>query len=300
MPILYRPTRADELHECQQLIVGSINDLAERHGFEKMASVRATDFQLFSWKDDPAGLWTAEEDGRIVGCAFGWVAGRLWFLAELFIAPDRQGQRIGHELLKRTLAHAGASGADLHVLITFTFNRVSQALYIRHGLYPRCPLYMVSAPRDAIVQYTGEKPLTRVPIENSPTHFAALESVDQSALGFSRRKHHGYLLNDAATKGFLFGDPGKPTGYAYVHAGGHIGPFAVVNSDAASPAFLSALSLAAQTNAPQVSAFIPGPAEGPLRIAIESGMRITFPMVLMSSADFGDWSRYLPRNPGFM
>jgi GNAT superfamily N-acetyltransferase len=300
MAIVYRPSRAEELQECQQLIVGSINDLAERHGFGTMASVRTADFQLFSWKDDPAGLWTAEEDGRIVGCALSWVSGRLWFLAELFIAPDRQGQRIGHELLKRTFAHASASGADLHALITFTFNRVSQALYIRHGLYPRCPLYMVSAPRDAIVQRTGEKLLTHVPIENSPTHLAALESIDQSALGVSRRKHHGYLLNDAATKGFLLGDPGKPTGYAYVNAGGHIGPFAVIDSDAATPAFLSALRLAAQTNAPQVSAFIPGLAEGPLRMAIECGMRITFPMVLMLSAGFGDWSRYLPRNPGFM
>jgi hypothetical protein len=29
-------------------------------------------------------------------------------------------------------------------------------------------------------------------------------------------------------------------------------------------------------------------------------MRIAFPMMLMSSHAFGDWSRYLPRNPGFM
>ncbi|MEA2950290.1 MAG: hypothetical protein QOI40_5620, partial [Alphaproteobacteria bacterium] len=27
---------------------------------------------------------------------------------------------------------------------------------------------------------------------------------------------------------------------------------------------------------------------------------ITFPMVLMSTRDFGYWTQYLPRNPGFM
>jgi hypothetical protein len=27
-------------------------------------------------------------------------------------------------------------------------------------------------------------------------------------------------------------------------------------------------------------------------------MRITFPMVLVAEHDFGDWTRYLPRNPG--
>jgi hypothetical protein len=37
-----------------------------------------------------------------------------------------------------------------------------------------------------------------------------------------------------------------------------------------------------------------------LRAAIELKMRITFPMVLMSSTDFGNWCQYLPRNAGFM
>jgi hypothetical protein len=48
-----------------------------------------------------------------------------------------------------------------------------------------------------------------------------------------------------------------------------------------------------------VSAFLPGVSEA-LSIAVGRGMRITFPMVLLSMRDFGDWSRYLPRNPGFM
>jgi GNAT superfamily N-acetyltransferase len=300
MTIIYRPARAEELQECQQLIVGSINDLCERHGFGKMASVRTPDFQLFSWTDDPAGLWTAEQDGRIVGCAFSWVAGPLWFLAELFIAPDRQGQRIGHELLRRTLAHAISAGADCNALITFTFNRVSQALYIRHGMFPRTPLYMVSAPREVIARRPSENVLAHIPIDSSAGHLAALESIDQSALGFSRRKHHGFLLSDAATKGFLLHERDQPIGYVYLNAGGHIGPFAVVNAEVTAAAFRSALRLAAQMNAPQVSAFIPGCAEGPLRIAMDHGMQITFPMVLMSSRGFGDWSRYLPRNPGFM
>jgi predicted transglutaminase-like cysteine proteinase len=49
-----------------------------------------------------------------------------------------------------------------------------------------------------------------------------------------------------------------------------------------------------------VSAFIPGTSESALTIAVEHGMRITIPMVLMSTRDRGDWAQYLPRNPGFM
>jgi hypothetical protein len=30
------------------------------------------------------------------------------------------------------------------------------------------------------------------------------------------------------------------------------------------------------------------------------GMRIKFAMVLLSTRDFGDWTQYLPRDPGFM
>src|SRR3954447_22911679 len=150
MSILYRQARAEELPATQAHIVRSINDLSERHGYGPMASVRTPDFQLFSLKDDPAGFWTAERDGALVGSAFSWVCGDLWFLAELFISPTHQGQGVGNELLKRTLEHAKDSGASHKALITFTFNRVSQGLYIRHGLFPRLPLYFFAAAREGL------------------------------------------------------------------------------------------------------------------------------------------------------
>jgi hypothetical protein len=64
-------------------------------------------------------------------------------------------------------------------------------------------------------------------------------------------------------------------------------------------AFRTALDLAAASGAAQLSAFIPGHSEA-TAIALEHGLRIRFPMVLVSARSFGDWTRYLPRNPGFM
>jgi hypothetical protein len=78
-----------------------------------------------------------------------------------------------------------------------------------------------------------------------------------------------------------------------------VGPLAVVQPNAMGAAFRTALDLATGSGAAQVSAFLPGVSEG-LGIAVGHGMRITFPMVLVSTRDFGDWTRYLPRNPGFM
>src|SRR5476651_2349341 len=141
MPLVYRPARAQDLAPADALVVATINDLTERHGFGTMASSQPPNFQAYCLKDDTDGLWVAEETGDVLGFAWSWVCGDLWFLAQLFVAPDQQGRGIGNELLKRTFEHAKKSGATNRALITFTFNTVSQGLYIRNGLFPRLPIY---------------------------------------------------------------------------------------------------------------------------------------------------------------
>jgi ribosomal protein S18 acetylase RimI-like enzyme len=138
MSLVYRPAQAEDLPTTDALVVASINDLTERHGFGSMATASPPAFQLFSIKNDPVGLWVAEDGGEILGFAWSWVCGDLWFLAQLFVNPAQQGRGIGNELLKLTLEHARKSKAVHRALITFTFNRVSQGLYIQHGLFPRC------------------------------------------------------------------------------------------------------------------------------------------------------------------
>lgn len=300
MAVTFRPARADELQRTQELIVSSINDLTERHGFGAMASVRPAAFQLFSFKDDPGGLWVAEDEGEIVGSAFSWVCGELWFLAELFIAPRMQGTGIGRELLRRTLRHADQAGAKTRALITFTFNTASQGLYVRHGMFPRLPVYMFNADREALAKTGSDARVELRRAEASGSHVAALAAVDTSALGVSREKHHKYLLNEQTTKGFLLYDGDDCVGYLYVASTGHVGPVAVTRGDLMAPALSSALTIAAEGESDQISAFLPGSCEAALRIAADHRMRITFPMVLVSDREFGDWSRYLPRNPGFM
>jgi hypothetical protein len=81
---------------------------------------------------------------------------------------------------------------------------------------------------------------------------------------------------------------------------GTIGPLAVARHDNMGPAFRTALALAAATGAPQISAFVPGVATKAVSAAVAQGMRITLAMILASAKDFGDWTRYLPRNSGFM
>jgi GNAT superfamily N-acetyltransferase len=300
MSVTYRLARAEELQRVQELIVDSINDLTVRHGFGAKASVRPATFQLFSFGDDPRGLWIAEDAGEIVGSAFSWVCGDLWFLAELFIAPRLQGSGVGRELLRSTLEHADQAGARTRALITFTFNTVSQGLYLRHGLYPRLPLHMVSVDRKAMPRVGSTTGLKFRRAEASEADIATLARMDTSALGLSREKHHKHLLGDPAMVGLLFYEGDDPIGYAYISPTGHIGPLAVTSGDVMGPVLRTALTIAAEGPSDQVSAFLPGSCETALGIAADCRMRITLPMVLVSNHEFGDWRRYLPRNPGFM
>ena len=300
MAPIIRPARAEELQTAQQLVVRSINDLTERHGFGKIAIVRSADFQLFSLKDDPDGLWVAEANGEIVGFAFSWVAGDFWFLSQLFVNPTSQGDGVGGELLARAFEHAQRSGARNRALITFTFNVVSTGLYIKYGLFPRLPIYLFRIDSTMLKQPPTLKKFRAVDIAETPAHRELLARFDGGALGFSRDKHHVFLRGDSAVRGVLLYREADCVGYAYVSASGHIGPLAVQQRDDMGAAFATALDMAAASGAPHVSAFLPGVNEASLGIATACGMRITLPMVLMSAEQFGDWQRYLPSNPGFM
>lgn len=300
MPIVFRPARADELQRAEDLVVHSINDLTARHGFGPFASSRTTDFQSFSLKDDPDGLWVAEAAGEILGFAFSWVCGDLWFLAELFVAPGRQAGGIGGELLARTFRHAEKSGATQRALITFAFNVAAQGLYIRHGFLPRLPVYFCSVARETLASRLRGEGLSSAPIAGTPADLGRLARIDTEVLGVSREKHHRYLLGDRTMEGVFFHEDGDCIGYAYISASGHIGPLAVTRRDAMGTAFTTALGRAVETGAPRVSTFLSGANARCLALAAAFGLRIALPMVLMSSRDFGDWSRYSPRNPGFM
>jgi ribosomal protein S18 acetylase RimI-like enzyme len=299
MSILYRPARAEDLGRSDEIVVASINELTERHGFGPIAASRPPNFQLFSLKDDAAGLWVAEDAGEILGFAWSWVCDDLWFLAQLFVSPGQQSRGIGNELLKRTFDHAQGSGAANRALITFAFNTVSQGLYIRNGLFPRFPIYNFSVARERLRRLHGPQ-LRPVRLEETEIHLRSLVPIDAAALGVSREKHHRYLLNDGATKGFGLYAGDDCAGYVYIDASGHIGPLAVAQPDLLGAAFRTALNLAAENGSSWVSAFLPGTSDTVLSIAVEHGMRITLPMMLMASHGVRDWSQYLPRNPGFM
>jgi ribosomal protein S18 acetylase RimI-like enzyme len=299
MAIIYRPACYEDLAPAMEVVYHGINDLVGRHGFEGLAAVRTAEFHAFSLEDDPDGLWIAEDAGQVIGLGFSWVCGRFWFLADLFILPEYQGQGVGGELMRRTLSHAQKNDVDNRALITFAYNRVSIGLYAKHGLFPREPLYTVGVAREALAERVAEE-FAWTTLNDSRSHATALSRIDEASLGLSREKHHHYLLTEGAVTGVLFEDNGSPVGYAYVWSDGHIGPLAVASHAAMGPAFGTALAIATDQGVDQVSAFLPGSNEEAMSIALRHGMRLGRTMVLLSSKAFGDWTKYAPNRPGFM
>ena len=111
MSAVCRPARPEDLERADALVVRSINDLTERHGFGPMVVPRPPRFQLFSLNDEPDGLWVAEDADQILGFAFSWVCGDLWFLAQLFVSPGQQGNGIGNRTSEENIGPCTENGS---------------------------------------------------------------------------------------------------------------------------------------------------------------------------------------------
>src|SRR5262249_58238936 len=110
----------------------------------------------------------------------------------------------------------GKAGGLKKGFITFPFKVVWKGLYIRHGLLPRLPIYLVSAPRDPLTTRLSGEMLRTTPIEPTAAHLDILTQFDVGALGISREKHHRYLRSDGTMKGVFLHDANDCIGYAYV------------------------------------------------------------------------------------
>ena len=296
MDVSYRPAREADLEAAMRIVADAINDLRTRHGVVPDFQPPPPVFQRHCLTVDPEGLWIAERNDSMVGFGFAWVCQDFWFLAQLFIRPDAQAAGIGQVLLDKTMTLAERHRASNRSLITFAYNRASTALYIRNGLFPRQPLYVMQAPT-ARIRESGP---TRYETSALPTEPSGwISDLDAQVLGFRRGDHHRFLFGNAAVRGVQVTDAGRPVGYAYIR-GGHIGPLAVDPTADAAQVVNAAISAALAGNPDQIDVMVPGTAEAIMAAVSAAGLRIAEPLVLLSAKPFGDWRCYLPNDPGYM
>ena len=122
----------------------------------------------------------------------------------------------------------------------------------------------------------------------------------REVLGLRRDLHHSLLLGGAAARAIRIERAGRPAGYAYISARGHVGPLAIAGDADAQAVVTTALRCALEGGPERVSMVVPGRANAVIGMVAALGFCIEEPYVLMSARPFGNWCNYLPSNPGFL
>ena len=305
MEITYRPATSEDLEIAERVVQEAISALRVRHGLKPSAAPPPIAFPKFCLAEDPDGLWVAEHAGTIAGFGFSWMSDAFWCLSQLFVRPANQAKGVGQALLSRTLRQAERNTATDRALVTFAYNIASTGLYLQNGLYPRELLYRMTAPAQAVAQNLAEAGYDITPIAPWPEsgEWPAGEwigRIDQELLGFRRDLHHQFLLGGVAARAVRIEHSGNAAGYAYISAGGHVGPLAIAPDADAKAVVTAALRCALEGGAKRLSMLVPGRADVVMQTVLALGFRIEVPLMLMASWPFGNWCNYLPRTPGFM
>ncbi len=303
MDIGYRRARLDDVSPVAKVIADAINELNHRHGFgdERISPAPPNPYFAFAIQKEPEGFWVAESAGEVVGFTHSWMRSHFWFLAHLFVSPSCQGKGVGRHLLDKALEYGSEAAIANRALITFAYNPTSISLYMRFGMYPREPLYAMrgaSAVLRAGPRHTGAMAHERVGAGQDT--LAALSLVDERVLGFPRELHHQYLLAAPQASCYVFRNTGAVRGYAYIWTTGRIGPLAATSPSEFVAVMNAALTLAAAASPEDVSIIVPGSNEQGVALALSSGMRISYPLLLMSAKPFGYWDSYLFYSPALL
>lgn len=336
MAVSYRPPRPSELGDCALVWYSAVDDYMARLGrplsspyldplLALLRHLLATDPGNFlvAVRPVPAGIGHTGEE--IVG--FGIAAQRehVWFLSQLYVLPEHQGQGVGRALLTQILpsldmavdmavdpaspeaagetasadrmTSAGAAAQDDRrpgVLATCTDSAqpVSNALYARFGIVPRLPVFnLVGTPNPAA--------LSRLPAGVEAVPFgktdpsAAIDAVDRTILGYAHAVDHAHLRAMGRT-GFVYrSDDGDLLGYGYSSEAGRFGPVALLDETLTAPVLGHLMTVIRPRGATTV--WVPGANDRAMVALLRAGLRVEgFPALICWSRPFGSFERYLP------
>lgn len=300
----YRHAKVSDIPEVAEVFATAIDDIDRKHGFYEKPTPKSPSPQYAFWlKKNPGAFWVAEDRGQVVGYTFSFLRGSLWFLADLFILPERQGKGIGGTLIKKTLGSWRQSRITNRALITPAFNRASVSLYMRYEMLPRQPVYFATAPREAVERGLRDKEVKELEVEEVKNFRASspiLDKVHKLALGIPSGWHNEFFFEVLKSRCVIFKKRGRLEGYSFVRSDGRLGPLVVRSASSFAPAFDLTLREAVESKAEKVMMLFPGTNRGAVRMGMKRGFRIDYPLLFLSSRPMGDFENYLFYSPGLM
>ncbi|HYM70797.1 MAG TPA: GNAT family N-acetyltransferase [bacterium] len=264
-------------------------------------------FRLFRHELTTGELWIAEDGDAAVGYAAALVRSGIAFIAELFVAPDRQSGGIGGTLLRQLMAAPVAGYCTMS-----STHPGALTLYVQAGLRPRWPHFFLTGTARAAAQLPSAGVVAAVADGGG----ADLVAWDAEACGRMRPEDHAYWQQVLGAIPLWFRRNGDAVGYGYVRrcargATGDVdvrlGPVGVAAS-ADSVACVGAAWRWASTTAERASAssdearyciVVPEP-HGVLAPLLQAGFRISDTEIFCCSRDdlFRDPLTYLaPADP---
>lgn len=302
MEFTIRAAQKDDIPQVGEVYRAALAQVMSDHGFAGKGAIPSgvNPFYDYCLRNDPEGFWVAlDDDGAVAGSTMSWVRGSHWFLSHLFIRPGFQGRHTGRSLLEKTLHYAQSRKCSVRSVITSAYNPRSIALYAKCGMYPQQQLYFFGgAPSQAFLERAAGRALTCEAVSGGKCA-DVLSSFDRQVLGMPRAGHHKYLLREQETPCHIFFQGREPCGYAYVSRGGHIGPLACVCQGMFEGMLMRAVLLACE-NGREVTMMAPGAGGTAMRVALDAGLDIRLPSIVMASQPFGDWGSYLAHSPALM
>lgn len=286
--MIYRPASIADVPEMADVFLESLVDMYSRNGLAAEPPTRAAMIRDYEFIHGTGSLHVAESHGKIVVIAGGIIRDAVWFLSAFWALPGFREKGVGTTLLKRVRAEAAERGA--HTFFTWSSRDLpALAAYLRIGMRPA----------DLILRFQGA-PLRLPPVPDScearPLDIDVATHFDREARGTSREVDHRFLTETMGAAGRQVIRGGSVVGYYYVTEG-LVGP-AAWDPDRTSAASVLGLAFheAAQAG-DSIRISLPGSNTEGIDAVLGMGLSLVLTAHLMTSAPFGDMTRYVPWGP---
>jgi len=253
---------------------------------------------IFHHELETGKMYVAQAGSRILGYTALIPRGAIAYLAELYVRDDEQSSGIGQALLARALPHqASSNGSGLtSAACTLSSNDPrALALYIRAGMQPRWPHFLLYAAGSRITGSSPGEPLA-AGVDVVPARPGDHELVrwDAEVGGRFRPEDHAYWVEGTAATPLWFARGSETLGYGYVQARNHevalwhpealsLGPIGAHSPTLALDCTLAAVAWAAE-RAPALALGVPA-AHPCLPVLLQAGFRITYVETFVSTEE---------------
>ena len=141
--MIIRPYRPSDLPLLKEITIEAFTGVSIDHGIEQQfGPINGHDWQ---WRKarhldddaarDPAGIFVAEDEGRVVGYITTWQdrAAGIGHIPNIAIRPEFRGQGLGRLLIEHALNHFRAAGLTHAKIETLAQNAIGNHLYTDLG-----------------------------------------------------------------------------------------------------------------------------------------------------------------------